>query len=126
MGVELRDLPAPQRFTGSSGIVCAPAWRLPKEIEHKFAIERFVVERMASDFQASVMDIWELGGSYFTSTGVTPECVYPFCAQVSADSIDSSELDFYRLSDLLEAADQLVDAHLLIVLHRLAHALGEI
>jgi hypothetical protein len=36
----------------------------------------------------------------------------------------SSDLKFYRLNDLLTNSEQIQDAHLLILLNRLAHGLG--
>lgn len=124
VGLEFRDLPAPQNFTGSSRLLCAPAWRLSREISHKFDIEEFLAARLPIDFNASVLKIWELGGSYFASSGVTPEIVYPFAVEIDEASANNSELTFYDLEKLLRQTDEIHDAHLLILLNRLGHALG--
>ncbi len=124
VGIELRDLPAPQRFSGSSNLACVPAWRLPFEIEHKFDLESFLREKFPKDFSVSVKKAWELGGSYFTSAGITPEIVYPLAVELDAKSLGATDLKFYPLSDLLENSDQIQDAHLLILLNRLAHGMG--
>ena len=49
--------------------------------------------------------------------------VYPMLAEVDAAGLPHSALAFVRLSQLLER-DRIEDAHLLIALCRLAHALG--
>ncbi len=124
VGVEYRDLPAVQRFTGSSNIVCVPAWRLPKTVSHKFDIQPFLQEKFPKDFNVAVRKTWELGGSYFTSAGITPEIVYPFAVELNAENLSETDLKFFSLKDLLAKVDEIQDAHLLILLNRLAHALG--
>jgi hypothetical protein len=124
VGIEMRDLPAPQRFSGSSQLACVPAWRLPNEVEHKFALERFLEVKFARDFGVRIVKAWELGGSYFTSAGITPEIVYPAAVEIAADYSCQTELKFFHLTDLLEISEKLEDAHLLILLNRLGHALG--
>ena len=124
VGIEFRDLPAPQRFTGSSHLACVPAWRLPLEVEHKFDLEPFLRDRFPKDFEVSVNKTWELGGSYFTSAGITPEIVYPLAVEIVAELSDQTDLKFFHLTDLLENSDKIQDAHLLILLNRLGHALG--
>jgi hypothetical protein len=124
VGIETRDLPAPQRFSGSSRLACVPAWRLPQKIEHKFDLESFLRERFPADFKVSVKNAWELGGSYFTSAGITPETVYPLAVELDAETIGETNLRFYEMKTLLENSDKVQDAHLLILLNRLAHALS--
>ena len=124
VGIELRDLPAPQRFTGSSLLACVPAWRLPFEIDHKFDLEPFLRGKFPTDFAVSVEKVWELGGSYFTSAGITPEIVYPTAIEIDAQIRGETGLKFFHLKHLLENSDKIQDAHLLILLNRLGHALG--
>src|SRR5262249_17911895 len=61
VGIEFRDLPAAQRFSGNSNLACIPAWRLPKTIEHKFDISQFVCEKFPIDFKTGINNYWELG-----------------------------------------------------------------
>ena len=124
VGIEFRDLPAPQRFTGNSRLACVPAWRLPFEIEHKFDLEPFLQAKFPQDFNISVKQSWELGGAYFTSAGITPEIVYPLAVELDAENFGETDLKFFKLKDLLAHSDQIQDAHLLILLNRLGHALG--
>ncbi len=124
IGIETRDLPAPQRFTGSSRLVCVPAWRLPFSIEHKFDLENFLRGKFPADFNVSIKKSWELGGSFFTSAGITPEIVYPLAVEIDAKILGETGLKFFHLKTLLENSDEIQDAHLLILLNRLAHSLG--
>lgn len=124
VGIEFRDLPAPQRFTGNSNLPCVPAWRLAFEVEHKFDLEFFLREKFPKDFNVSFKKYWELGGSYFTSAGITPEIVYPTAVELDAKSLDETDLRFFALRELLENQTKIQDAHFLILLNRLAHSLG--
>ena len=119
-GLELRDLPAAQSFSGSSRIVTIPSWRLPLFVRNIGELPAFLMAALQRDFALTVRNTWELGGSYFSSPGVTPELVYPFVAEVDANNIPSSPLHFINC-DTLNLPD-LHDAHLLIATHRLRHA----
>jgi ubiquinone/menaquinone biosynthesis C-methylase UbiE len=125
VGIEHRDLPAVQNFTGNSNIICVPAWRLPKTILHKFDLEKFLVEKFPNDFKVEINKTWELGGSFFTSAGITPEVVYPLAVELKTESLGETDLKFFSLQKLLSKIDEFQDAHLLILLNRLAHALGK-
>ena len=124
VGIEFRDLPAPQSFTGNSRLACVPAWRLPRSIEHKFDLVPFVCEKFAKDFNVSINKTWELGGSFFTSAGITPEVVYPLAVELDAKNLSITDLLLFNIKDLIENCDDIQDAHLLILLNRMAHALG--
>lgn len=124
VGVEFRDLPAVQRFSDTSEIACVPAWRLPKAITHRFELADFVQTKFGADFGTGIKRTVELGGSYFTSAGITPEVVYPLAAEIDLSELRSTSLRFYDLKTLLRDSDLIRDAHLLILLNRLAHALG--
>ena len=121
VGVELRDLPAVQSFSGSSRILTIPAWRLPLSLHSIGELPSFITDALQRDFALTVRNVWELGGSYFSTPGVTPEVVYPFVAEVDAMSIRSSQLHLTDLATL--NPEHLHDAHLLISTYRLRHAL---
>lgn len=124
VGIEFRDLPAPQRFSGTSQIACVPAWRVPPEIEHKFELEDFLREKFPKDFAAEIKNTWELGGTFFTSAGITPEIVYPTAVELKTKKLSKTDLKFFHLNELLKNSQKIQDAHLLILLNRLAHSLG--
>ena len=123
VGVELRDLPAAQSFAGSSRILTIPAWRLPRSVRSIGELPAFLKTALQRDFALTVRNTWELGGSYFSSPGVTPEVVYPYVVEVDASDVASSPLQFVDC-DALNPND-LHDAHLLLATHRLRHALGQ-
>ena len=123
VGIEFRDLPAPQNFTGNSRLACVPAWRLPLEIKDKFAIEPFLQNAFQQDFRTNQKKSWELGGSYFSTPGVTPEIVYPFAVEIKAKNLAETDLQFLGLNELVQNLDKFQDAHLLILANRLAHSL---
>jgi hypothetical protein len=124
IGVELRDLPAVQSFAGSSRILTIPSWRLPHSLQSIGDLPGFIATVLQRDFALKARNTWELGGSYFSSPGVTPEVVYPFVVEVEASDIPSSQLHFVDCDLLGSKLDQIHDAHLLIATHRLRHALG--
>lgn len=122
VGVELRDLPAVQSFAGNSRLVTRPSWRLPLSLRNIGELPAFLTAALRRDFSVSVRNTWELGGSYFSTPGITPEVVYPFVVEVDATAISSSPLHFINYNAL--NLNDLHDAHLLIGTHRLRHALG--
>jgi hypothetical protein len=123
-GIELRDLPASQTFAGNSTIATTPAWRVSTSINYRSELHPLIIERMNSDFGVRVSRLWELGGSYFPTPGITPETVYPFVAEVEASDVLGSRLHFVNVSQLVNKLDLVQDAHLLIAICRFAHAVG--
>ena len=124
VGVEHRDLPAVQSFSGSSVMAAAPAWRLPPSVTHLSEIPPFLKRALRRNFNLDARMVWELGGAYFPTPGVTPEVIYPFVVEVDADECPGAGLQFVSLSELTGKPGLLQDAHLLVVIYRLAHALG--
>jgi len=125
IGLELRDLPAVQSFSGSSMIVTSPAWRLPHSVNHWTELSAFLSEAMRRDFNVSMRHAWELGGSYLPSPGVTPEVVYPFLAEVEANEITAAKLHFIEINELKNRMEVIQEGHLLIATGRLIHALDQ-
>jgi hypothetical protein len=125
VGLELRDLPAVQSFSGSSRILTASAWRLPQTINHWTELPWFLSDAMRRDFNISVRHAWEIGGAYLPSPGVTPEVVYPFLAEVEASEIGESRLQFIEISDLKSRIGAIQEGHLLIAAGRIIHALDQ-
>jgi len=124
VGLEFRDLPAPQNFTGNSRLMCVPAWRLPFSVGDKFALETLLFDFFKKDFCVRPINCRELGGSYFPTPGVTPEIVYPFAVEIETGDLSRCDLQFVEIGLLMERLDQFQDAHLLILANRLFHALA--
>jgi SAM-dependent methyltransferase len=126
VGLEHRDLPAVQRFTGRSTIVVAPAWRLPRSVRHESELESFLAAGLSHEFGVTVKRDLELGGAYFATPGATPEAVYPRVAEIDAAPAGDSALKFIELGELLDSIQLVEDAHLLVVAFRVAHLLGSL
>ncbi|HVG39214.1 MAG TPA: methyltransferase domain-containing protein [Pyrinomonadaceae bacterium] len=124
VGIEHRDLPAVQSFSGNSGIATAPAWRLPPTVTHQSEIPSFLKGALERDFGLRPYRAWELGGPYFPTPGITPEIVYPYAVEVEPGG--DSKLRFIHVEEISAQFDLLQDAHLLIAAYRLAHALGKL
>ena len=124
VGIELRDLPAVQSFSNNSRIATVPAWRLPRSLRHVMELPSFLRRRMLQDFNLQVREVWELGGAYFASPGVTPESIYPFVVEIDGTTLAGTDLSFIALNDLKQTVDQIQDGHLLIAACRLIHALA--
>ena len=79
---------------------------------------------MRREFGLSVQRVWELGGAYFATPGLTPEAVHPMAVECEAASAADSPLMFIDLDELMRSLELVQDAHLLIAASRLGHALG--
>lgn len=124
LGVDDDDLPAAQAFTGHSQLLVTPAWRLPKSVRSMAQARAWLRERLGEEHGLATGELWELGGSYHPSAGVTPEVVYPFAIEVKAVRAGRRPLRWVPLTELVAARTELRDGHLRIAALRAAHALG--
>ncbi len=124
LGLDDDDLPAAQCFNGNSQLLVAPAWRLPREVRGLTDAWEWIRRRLEAEYGVLSGEIWELGGRYHPSPGVTPEAVYPIAIEVLEESSGQRRLTWVRLDDALAHLEQLVDGHLRIVALRAGHALG--
>lgn len=124
LGVDDDDLPAAQCISGASDLLVAPAWRLPREVDGIEVCRAFVRARLAAEYGATVGGVWELGGAWHPSAGVTPEVVMPLAVEIVADSPAPRQLRWVSLRDAVTRRHRLQDGHLRIVALRAAHALG--
>ena len=120
IGLEIRDLPVPQLLSGNSTILTVPAKRLPKEIENIACLNQYISEMHIGE--SRIEQYHKLGEKYFPSVGITPEQVYPYVVCLDKPAKD---LVWVNLDDLMDNIDKIEDAHLLICLYRLMHALNE-
>jgi hypothetical protein len=124
VGLETRDLPAVQVFTGRSCFVGNPAWRLQRSVANLDQVEAQLTYNLLADFGARALRSWPLGGKYYPATGMTPEVVYPLAVEVDAACVKDAALQFVPLRELVARRELIEDGHLLIALFRLAHAVG--
>jgi len=118
IGVEVRDLPVPQIYSGNSLIITAPAFRLAKSVKNLFDLNIYLSELKIG--KSTIKNFYKLGEKYFPSIGITTEQVYPYVVSLNEPSED---LEWINMDELFENFDKLDDAHLMICLSRLRHAL---
>ncbi len=119
VALELRDLPVPQLHSDNCKLLTVPAKRLSKEIQDFFSLERYIQTMKIGE--SSVSGFWKLGEKYFSSVGITPEQVYPYVVCLENPTQD---LHWVEVDELMQQVDRIEDAHLLIALYRLKHALA--
>ena len=118
------DLPAAQSFGGSSGILVAPAWRIPFDVASRAAMQTWIMARIEAEYGLRGTALHELGGLYHPSPGLTPEAVHPLAIEVTEISGAPANLRWVSLRELIAAEDVMLDGHLRVVAFRAAHALG--
>ncbi len=116
VGLERRDLPAPQVYEGNSSIYVLPAWRLPQDITTEDEAAAFAAGKLGAT------GAMKLGASYYPSLGITPERVYPVALHC-AGAVLKEPLVYVTLRDIFENLENLRDAHLMIAALRAVHAL---
>lgn len=118
------DLPAAQSFNGNSELLVAPAWRLPFAITTPRAMHSWVLERIDGDYGLRGTAVWELGGRYHPTPGLTPEAVYPLAIAVEQRGEQPANLHWVSLRELVATEEIMLDGHLRVVAFRAAHAHG--
>lgn len=116
VGLEVRSLPVPQLYTGNSTLLTVPAYRLPYSVTDRRKLELYLSKLKIGN--SNVMNYVKLGEKYFPSIGITTEQVYPFVVCLDEPS---NELNWVKLTDLVNNMENLEDAHLLIAICRFTH-----
>lgn len=75
-------LPVPNRLGGDGVMLNAPSFPLPRDVRTVDDARSFVADK----FKVPVEQVAQLGESYFTHTGVTPQRIYPFVVSSPADA----------------------------------------
>ena len=129
IGVDDDDLAAAQCFEGTSEILVAPAWRVPREhdalsVQTLATAQAWVLERLRAEYGALTGGCCELGGRYLPSAGLSPEAVHPFAVEVLGVEAAPRSLRWVELADAARSARAITDGHLRVCVLRAAHALG--
>lgn len=74
VALEPKILPVPNRMGGDGAMLNAPSFVLPKDVRTVDDARHFIADKFSVDIEK----VAQLGESYFTHTGVTPQRVYPF------------------------------------------------
>ena len=120
VGIEHRNLPSFQDKTERSDQPVLPAYRLPVHITSTEQAALFIGHKMGVD-RSSVS---QLGEGYFSSTGLTPERIFPFIVEVDPNQL-KEPLTFVPLKEVFQNIENLHDAHLMISAMRGVHALKQ-
>ena len=122
LGLEDRDLPGPQGFTGQSDLLTVPAWRLPRTVTAMPDARDWLRQELRRlGVQAAGMR--ELGGAFHPTPGLTPECVYPVVVEVTALASQPTGYYWVPLDVWPAIRHQVRDGLLRILLGRVRHAL---
>lgn len=122
LGIEDRDLPGPQGFTGHSNLLTVPAWRLPRAVTDMPMARAWLRSELGRQgLQAGA--VWDLGGAYHPTPGLTPETVHPLAVEITAANPAHSAYQWVPLEAWHAIRHRILDGHLRIVLSRVWHAL---
>lgn len=123
VGLEHRQLPGIQSEEGTSDLITAPAFRLPRSKTSLDQAKAYAIEKAQAIYNLKVKRAIELGGHYQPTKGLSPESVYPVLLEIENQE-GSSDLRWVDLKDLLEHRSLIKDGHLMISVLRASHALG--
>lgn len=84
VALEPKIMPVPNRMGGDGAMLNAPSFILPKDVRTIDDAKAFI----AGKFRIPTDNVAQLGESYFTHTGVTPQRIYPFIV-TSARGVDA-------------------------------------
>ena len=124
MGLCEEDFPAAQCFSGNSGLLVVPAWRLPKGVDTLSAAVEFLQARLQHEHNLEVTQVLNLGGVYYPSPGVTPEALTPMLCEVVTELKNSRGIIWVKLKHVLSNFSELRDGHLKTTVLRASRALA--
>ncbi|WP_394826053.1 methyltransferase domain-containing protein [Pendulispora albinea] len=125
MAADDDDLPAAQCFLGNSNLLVTPAWRIPKSIGTMGRARAWIAEQLAREYDVTLGETWELGGSYHPSAGISPEVAFLIAVEVLRQGDRGRPLHWFPLREVASHLEILRDGHLRIAALRAAHALGQ-
>lgn len=126
LGLEDRDLPAAQSFTGHSNLLTPPAWRLPRSVHSMEQAKAWIGERITQELRVEAGDLRPLGGPFHPTPGLTPESVHPLVAEVRSVSQTSKTLRWVALQEILEHRSGVKDCQLRVLAFRVAHMCADL
>ena len=96
MGVEIKNLPVPQRLGGSGATVTAPSFVIPRSVRTMYDAKVFVGEQ----FGVGPDRVWKLGESYFSHTSISPQRVYPFIIAAEGKPSNGPDWEYTAMKKL--------------------------
>jgi SAM-dependent methyltransferase len=83
VALDPKIMPVPNRLGGDGAMLNAPSFVLPKDVKTIDDAKAF----LAGKFKVPVEQVAQLGESYFTHVGVTPQRIYPFTVTAPPGSV---------------------------------------
>ena len=106
-------------------MLVTPAWRLPVDVADMMAARQWVRDRIHAEYKLETGEMFELGGRYHPSSGMSPEVVFPLAIEILGEKAPPGQSLFWiPLSQAASYASEIHDGHLRTVTLRAAHALG--
>ena len=96
MGVQVQNLPVPQRLGGSGATLTAPSFVIPRSVRTMHDAKVFVGEQ----FGIGPDRVWKLGESYFSHTSMTPQRVYPFIVAAEGKASGGPDWQYHSAKKL--------------------------
>ncbi|MBI3440331.1 MAG: class I SAM-dependent methyltransferase [Proteobacteria bacterium] len=90
VALDPKIMPVPNRLGGDGAMLNAPSFVLPKDVRTVEDAKAFI----ASKFGVSPEQVNQLGESYFTHVGVTPQRIYPFTVVSAPESSAGSVMRY--------------------------------
>lgn len=100
VALDPKILPVPNRIGGQGATFNAPSFMLPKDVLTIDDAKAFI----AGKFGVAVDQVSQLGESFFTHIGVTPQRVYPFTVASAAEADNSRTVTYMLQKRLVEMA----------------------
>ena len=126
LGLDEDDRPVAQAISGNSRLMVTPAWRLPSSLNTGHAMHQWLRQRLSLDYGLESAKVWDLGGPYHPSAGVTPEIVHPLAVEILDESDQGRALRWVPVDQVFTDIWHHPDGHLRILALRAAHALGRL
>jgi hypothetical protein len=90
VALDPKIMPVPNRLGGDGAMLNAPSFPLPKDVRTIEDAKAFI----AGKFGVSPDQVHQLGESYFTHVGVTPQRIYPFTVASAPEARSGSILRY--------------------------------
>ena len=98
VSMEPKMLPVPNRMGGPAATLNAPSFPLPQHVKTIDEAKAYV----AGKFKVTPDHVGQLGESYFTHAGVTPQRVYPFVVSSATEGREGQKLRYTTEAELHE------------------------
>lgn len=96
VALDPKILPVPNRLGGDGAMLNAPSFILPKDVRTIDDAKSFI----AAKFSVPTEQVSQLGESYFTHIGITPQRIYPFTVASPAEAGASRKRHYTMMKGL--------------------------